>query len=251
MAKTLANILTTIKNELTSRTEDENTNILNSSVTTVFISLPEVEDSDVVSMLSGIGSFNESISTITTIITDEFPSMFSVCCGTITTNNGPVTVGTANLAAFLSNNGDRSLTGRNTGYGTINNSLSLSSRFILKDAGIQTVFSGQNGTCLEHDFTFAKKRGDVSTDDASKYMHVLRTRQVINERLKGALRGYIGTTEETAPEIDKILINYLSDLGQINSIEFQAETNFMQGTINVFLNIELANELTFKLLVGV
>lgn len=249
MSKTLTDILTIIKDELINA--EVSTNILSSSVTAVFISLPEVEDVDVASFLSATGSFYDSVNIIDTVIPDTGHGTISVACGEITTNNGPVTTGIANVTAFLSNNGDKSITGRNVGYGTINNSLSLSSRFILKDSGIQTVFSGQNGTCLEHDFTFLKKRGDISTDDAYKYMHVLRTGQIINERLRTALRKYIGSTEETAPEIDKILIDSLNDLKQINSIEYQAETNFMQGTINIFLNIELANELTFKLLVGV
>lgn len=249
MSKTLTDILTIIKDELIDA--EVSTNILSSSVTAVFISLPEVEDADVVNFLLTTGTFYASVTLIDTVIPDTGHGTISVACGDITTNNGPVTTGIANVAAFLSNNGDKSITGRNVGYGTINNSLSLSSRFILKDSGIQTVFSGPNGTCLEHDFTFLKKRGDISTDDAYKYMHVLRTGQVINERLRTALRKYIGTTEETAPEIDKILIDSLNDLSQINSIAYEAETNFMQGSINILLNIELANELTFKLLVGV
>lgn len=250
MSKTLSDIISRISAEL-GTIENAGTDVLSSGITLVGISLTEVSDSDVVEYLEGTGSFYTTLNAITTVLTDTDREKVTVSCGDILTNNGVITTGIVNIVAFLSNIGDKSITGRNVGYGTPNNSLSLGSRFILKDSGIQVVYSGPNGTCLEHDYTFAKRRGDADQSNAAVYMHALRTGQVINSRLRESLRKYIGTTEDTAPEIDQILIDALGDMKQINTIDYYAETNFLYGTINIMLSIELANELTFKLLVGV
>jgi hypothetical protein len=224
---------------------------INANTSTLLVfSVPDMLDSDVVAFATDSSPLATVNTTLTTTLTSVQLSRSTLVVGSVNTGGNVVDLGVLQLTYFLDQQATRSLTGTllpNTI--SLNTTLNLVSRSILKENGLQSAFVRWDGNVLEHEFSLIKYPGDLYSNSPFRYLHVLRTQQLLLQALQQGLRPLIGGLSTNQPDIPNIIAAAVQTLPVIQSTSYQIQNDPVAGTLNINLAVMLANEYSFNLLV--
>lgn len=169
----------------------------------------------------------------------DIAHLFSFVLGSINTPISTIPLGLYQTIMFNEYLGNRALTGSILPDGsTLNTELSRVIRRELASIGIQTAFTRRNVVALEHDYSLA------SNSSIFKSLFVLRTLQVIIQRISDVFSNSLGKNFSDIPPIDETVSSILLNTESIKEADFSYNIFPSLNEIDISIDAVLFNEIS-------